>query len=185
MKRLILVAGFLCVVWQGHSQGQVIFANNAATTISNLITGVAAGLGTRVGLYIGAVGDSMESLTLIGAVTNCYAAGRFNGGTRTLAGWTGTVQLQVRAWLADTVYPSWEAAIAAAYGGDSSVVAGCSLPFAATLTQPPNLPSSLPNLGLTPFPIGYGCLAPEPPAGWLAGLALAALGVLARCKRRR
>jgi hypothetical protein len=80
----------------------LIFANNSATTITNCITGLPAvgGLAqddTKVGLYVGNVGDSVSSLTLIGNVTNCFSAGRFSGGTRSLPGWTGLVQLQVRA----------------------------------------------------------------------------------------
>ncbi len=177
MKTLLLAALLLAATTSAFAQGQLIFANNAATTITNCSTGLPVPGGvaqndTQVGLYIGTVGD-VGSLSLIGSVTNCFAAGRFSGGLRTLPGWTGLVLLQVRAWLASTVYPSYEAAYAAGLGGDASVLLAVSAPFSFTLTESPTLPVSIANAGLTPIIL---CV-PEPStlALGLVGLTVAAL----------
>ncbi len=169
MKTLLLTALLLAATTSAFAQGQLIFANNAATAITNFCTGPAP-VATRVALYVGTVSD-MNSLTMVGAVTNCFLPGRFSGGLRTLVGTTGTVLLQVRAWLASTVYPSYEAALAAGFGGDGSVVLGVSAPFSFTLTESPTLPVSIANAGLTP--IVMWC--PEPSSYALAILGLVAL----------
>jgi hypothetical protein len=183
MKIFLLSALFLAAATSAFAQGQLIFQNNTATTITNLNTGLPAAGGaaqddTQVGLYIGNVGDAVSSLQLIGNVTNCNNPGRFAGGTRTLAGWTGTVQLQVRAWLASTVYPSYEAALAGALGGDGSVLIGLSAPFNFALTQPPTLPVSIATAGLTPIVFGI----PEPST---VALGLLGLGALFLFRRRK
>jgi hypothetical protein len=167
MKTLLLSALLFAAGSSAFAQGQLIFQNNAATTITNCLTGLPAAGGaaqndTQVGLYLGNVGDPLSSLQLIG-VTNCNNPGRFAGGTRTLAGWTGTVQLQVRAWLATTVYPSYEAAFAAALGGDASVIIGVSAPFNFALTQSPTPPVSIITAGLIIIgPPDGTCPIPEP-----------------------
>lgn len=184
MKKLILTASFMIAAVVAFGQGQVIFQNSGPTTITNIATGLAAAGGaaqddTQVALYVGNVGDAVSSLQLIGNVTNCNLAGRFAGGTRTLTGWTGTVQLQVRAWLANTVYPSYEAAVAAALGGDTSVFLGTSAPFSFATTQPPTLPVSIATAGLTPIVI-----APIPEPSSIA-LGLLGLGAVALFRRRK
>jgi len=184
MKKLVLCAALIVGAATAFGQGQVGFANNANQSITNSVTGVAAVGGaaqddTQVALYVGNVGDAVSSLQLIGNVTNCFAAGRFNGGTRTLTGWTGTVQLQVRAWLATTVYPSYEAAYAAALGGDGSVVLGVSAPVSYALTQPPTPVVSIGNAGLTPV-----VLVPVPEPSSIA-LGLLGLGAVALFRRRK
>jgi hypothetical protein len=186
MKKLILcvtlVAAFATTTF---GQGQLGFANNSAQTITNVVTGLAAAGGaaqddTQVALYVGNVGDAVGSLTLIGNVTNCFSGGRFNGGTRTLTGWTGTVQLQVRAWLSTTVYPSYEAAYAGALGGDAGTVLGVSAPFSYALTLSPTPPVSIGNAGLTPI-----VLAPVVPEPSSIALGLLGLGAVALFRRRK
>jgi hypothetical protein len=184
MKKIILTASLMIASLAAFGQGQLIFQNASATTITNIVTGLAAAGGaaqddTQVALYVGNVGDAVGSLQLIGNVTNCNNAGRFAGGTRTLAGWTGTVQLQVRAWLASTVYPTYEAAYAAGLGGDGSVLLGVSAPFSFATTQPPTLPVSIANAGLTPIVI-----APVPEPSSIA-LGLLGLGAVALFRRRK
>jgi uncharacterized protein (TIGR03382 family) len=154
MKKLIITASLMIAAVSSFGQGQVIFANSAPTSITNILTGVAtpgsaAQDDCQVGLYVGNVGDPVSSLTMNGNVTNCFSNGRFSGGTRTLIGFAGTVQLQVRAWLASTVYPSYEAAVAGFLGGDASVLVGVSAPFSFATTQPPTLPNSIAGNGLT------------------------------------
>jgi hypothetical protein len=184
MKTLLLSALFIAAATSAFAQGQVIFQNSGPTTITNAMTGLPAAGGpaqddTQVGLYIGNVGDAVSSLQLIGNVTNCNNPGRWAGGTRTLTGWTGTVQLQVRAWLASTVYPSYEAALAGALGGDGSVLIGVSAPFNFTLTQPPTLPASIATAGLTPIVFA---VIPEPSS---VALGLLGLGALFLFRRRK
>jgi len=182
MKTLLLSSLLLFTAISALAQGQLIFINNAPQTITNAVTGVPAAGGpaqddTQVGLYVGNVGDSVGSLQLIGAVTNCFTSGRFNGGTRTLSGWTGTVLLQVRAWLASTVYPSYEAAVAGALAGDFSVLVGCSAPFNFALTEFPAGPNSIAGAGLTSIVLGAPCPVPEPSGIALGLVALVALAL--------
>ena len=187
MKKLILCAALVVSAATTFGQGQVGFGNNAAQTITNSVTSAASAGGsaqddTQVGLYIGNVGDAVSSLQLIGTTTNCFAPGRFAGGNRTLSGWTGTVQLQVRAWLATTVYASYEAAIAGALGGDASVVAGVSAPFSYALTLAPAPVVSIGNAGLTPIVLLPQQIVPEPSS---IALGLLGLGAVALFRRRK
>jgi hypothetical protein len=190
MKKLILTASLAIAAIAAFGQGQVILNNNANQSITNIVTGLAAAGGaaqddTQVGLYVGNVGDAASSLQMIGPSTNCFAGGRFSGGTRTLAGWNGTVQLQVRAWLASTVYLSYEAAYAAALGGDGSVLLGVAAPQTINLAavgQP--LPSTANgdlggHPGMTPIVI-----APVPEPSSIA-LGLLGLGAVALFRRRK
>jgi hypothetical protein len=188
MSKLVLAGLIFVFSLNAFGQGQLIFVNNSPQTITNTVTGLPAAGGpaqedTQVGLYIGDVGDSVGSLQLIGAVTNCFTPGRFNGGTRTLSGWTGTVLLQVRAWLASTVYPSYEAAVAGALAGDFSVLVGCSAPFNFALTEFPAGPNSIASAGLTPIVLGSPCPVPEPSSLALAGLVLGVLFLFHRRKQ--
>jgi hypothetical protein len=185
MKKLIITASLMIAAAASFGQGQVIFANNAGTSITNILTGIAtpgtsAQDDAQVGLYVGNVGDAVGSLQLSGSTTNVFSAGRFSGGTRTLTGFTGTVQLQVRAWLATTVYPSYEAALAAALGGDASVVLGVSAPFSFATTQSPTLPNSIAGNGLTAI-----VLAPVVPEPSSIALGLLGLGAVALFRRRK
>jgi hypothetical protein len=187
MKKLILCAALMAAVGSAFGQGQVGFANNAPQRITNSVTGIAAVGGsaqddTQVGLYVGNVGDAVSSLQMIGNVTNCFAGGLYNGGTRTLAGWTGTVQLQVRSWLASTVYLSYEAAYAGALGGDGSVFLGVSAPQNYTLSVAPSPVISLGNSGgLTSITINP-VIVPEPSS---IALGLLGLGAVALFRRRK
>ncbi len=181
MKSLIFAAFFVFLTAKALPQGQLIFANNAATAITILCAGPAP-VTTQVGLYVGTVGD-LSSLSIVGAATNCFLPGRFSGGLRTLPFTTGTVLLQVRAWLASTVYPTYEAAYAAGVGGDGSVTLGNSAPFSFTLTESPTPPVSIANAGLTPiYLFSWAMCVPEPSA-----LALGSVGLMVAfvCFRRR
>ena len=186
MKKLILCAALIASAATTFGQGQVGFINNAGQSITNGLTSVAAAGGsaqddTQVGLYVGNVGDPVSSLQLIGATTNLFAPGRYNGGNRTLTGWTGTVQLQVRAWLATTVYASYEAARAGALGGDTSVLLGVSAPLNYALTIAPTPVITLGNTGnLTPITIIP--VVPEPSS---IALGLLGLGAVALFRRRK
>src|SRR5688572_26146740 len=86
----VLSAQLLVLVFthDGWSQGQLVFANNTATRITNLITHTAweAGPNSKVAIYA-APGSNQPRGTLTvqsEAITNLWAPGLFNGGTRTL-----------------------------------------------------------------------------------------------------
>ncbi len=189
MKRLFFLACFASLIGFAHAQGELIFANNAATTITNGLTGLPAPGGpeqddTYVGLYIGNTNDPVSSLQLIGNVTNCFAPGRFQGGTRFLDGWPAgvVVQLQLRVWLASTVYSTYEAALVGALGGDTSVLLGASVPMFGRLGGGFQDRPILFEYGLNPvvlMPI------PEPSEWTLVGVAVAAAALAGRRKHTR
>lgn len=185
MKKLILTVSLVVASLSAFGQGVLTFQNNAATRITNGVTGVSSAsgaAGTQVGLYVGAVGSPAGSLTLA-TTTALIAPGTFNAGNVTIAGFTGDVALQVRAWLASTVYASYEAAIAGSIGGDTSVLAAQTTVFTHTLTtgvvQPNNLnanPGFLANSGIRLVPV------PEPSS---IALGLLGLGAVALFRRRK
>ena len=183
MNKLILTISLVVTSLTAFGQGQLTFQNNTATRITNGVTGVAASTSTRVGLYVGNVGDSAASLTPVaGSVFNCIVPGTFNGGNITIAGFTGDVALQVRAWLSTTVYGSYEAAYAGALGGDA-VSLGVSPVFTHTLVTgvgtPNNInanPGFLANGGIRVVPV------PEPSS---IALGLLGLGAVALFRRRK
>jgi len=174
MKKLLLTVSLLVAAVTAFGQGQVIFANNAATRITNSVTGNSAAIGTMVGLYVGATGAAETSLTLI-TTTNMFAAGTFAGGTRTLPGWTGTVELQVRAWSAG--YNSYEEAFQ--LGSPATTLAGKSGLMTVTLTTSPTPAPPLTGNGLNPFLVSP---VPEPSS---IALGLLGLGAVALFRRRK
>jgi len=174
MKKLLLTVSLLVAAVTAFGQGQVIFANNAATKITNSATANAAVAGTIVGLYVGATGAAESSLSLI-TTTNMFAAGLFAGGTRTLTGWSGTVELQVRAWSAG--YNSYEEALS--LGSPATAFAGKSGLMTVTLTTSPTPAPPLTGNGLTPF-----LVTPVPEPSSIA-LGLLGLGAVALFRRRK
>jgi len=174
MKKLLLTVSLLVAAVTAFGQGQVIFANNSATKITNSTTVAAADVSTIVGLYIGNAGAAESSLTLI-TTTNMFAAGLFQGGTRTLTGWgAGPVELQVRAWSAG--YNSYESA---ALSGSSAAFIGKSVVMNVTLTTSPTPAPNLIASGLNQFNISP---VPEPSS---IALGLLGLGAVALFRRRK
>jgi hypothetical protein len=186
MKKLILAALLMTATVASYGQGILIFANGSTNNIFNGVSGLPSygtndlnTIDTQVGLYIGNVGDSVGSLTLI-TQTNCANPGRFAGGTRTLVGWNpGLVQVQVRAWLAGTIYGSYEAAVAGGLGGDATVLMGVSNPFNMTLVGVGTPPNSTATSGLQAFSINP---VPEPSSIALGLLGLSAVALFRRRK---
>lgn len=185
MKKLILSAVLAVSTVATFGQGFIIFQNSSTTGITNGVT-LAGAVGTaadqtdtQVGLYLGTVGTPVGSLQLV-AQTNFNNPGRFSGGTRqidTVA--PGNVTVQVRAWLAATVYPSYEAAVAGVLGGDGSVLLGASAPFTMNMVGVGGVPLSIAANGLTPFNINP---VPEPSS---IALGLLGLGAVALFRRRK
>jgi hypothetical protein len=182
MKKLIITVSLVVASLTSFGQGILTFQNNTATRITNSVTGVASSTSTRVGLYVGNVGDPQGSLTFVTAV-NCVVPGTFNGGNITIPGFTGDVALQVRAWLASTVYATYEAAYAAGLGGDGSVFLGQSPVFTHHLTTGVDTPI---NINTNPgFLAGSGIrLVPVPEPSSIA-LGLLGLGAVALFRRRK
>jgi len=174
---LLLVPGFV------FAQGQVLFANNGATAITNFQTMQRAVTSTSVGLYVNPnpnanAWPSSSPGWLLLATTNLTVPGIFLGGIVTLPSdyYTDrTVAFQVRAWLSSTPHESFEAAL-----DDPNARLGWSVVMVITPRAPPAPPPALLGSGLQPFFIGI--TIPEPTTLALAGLGLAslALGKLAR-----
>jgi len=177
MKKLLLTVSLMIAAVTAFGQGQVIFANNGATRISNSVANAFAPAGTVVGLY-GTVGNgALEgSLTLL-TTTNNFAAGLYQGGTRTTSLPGGAATLQVRAWSAG--YSDYESAFAAGLAGNSSVVVGKSGLMNVTLTLAPTPPPALTASGLTAFTVSP---VPEPSS---IALGLLGLGAVALFRRRK
>ena len=99
------------------AQGQILFANNEATAITNITTAQPAITFTRVGFYINpnpSASPFTPGWVIIG-YTNLNSPGIFLGGTRTLPGFPADtpVGVQIRAWLTVGSYTSFEDACVA------------------------------------------------------------------------
>jgi hypothetical protein len=157
MKTLFFTALVALGSASALAQGWINFGNNPQTRITNSLTGQAAAGSaaqddTQVGLYLGNPG-TVEAQLQLAASTNCQVPGQFVGGLRRFPGWIGPVTAQVRAWLAGTVYPTYEAAVAAALNGDESVLVGVSVLMNVTLPEPPAPAPTLIASGLNPIVI--------------------------------
>jgi len=187
MKKILLTfAGVLLAVGV-QAQGTVNFANNAATAISNIVTGarVVAGNSFLAQLYYGPAGQSSDAAFI--SVTNAPAtftlAGQVLAGARntTIAG-GGVGSFQIRAWQAslgptwEVAYPIWQAGVAQPTSllGKSDIIQVTTGDPGAT---PPGTPASLITAGLKSF---YVVPVPEPSV-----IALGALGLAAVLWRRR
>lgn len=181
MKKLILTValGVACV--SAFAQGQLNFANfgagaNAPIYDTDGVTKL-AGTAFQADLYWapGTVVNS-SALTALGQPANFASSGYFLGGTRTIAGQTGTITGQVRVWDAADG-SSWSAV-----AGSTSPTAriGESVLFQISLTQPPTTPNSL--TGLNGQPLFKLHPVPEPSALALAGVGLAGMLLLRRRK---
>ena len=180
-----IILGHLLLTAAVLGQGQLIFNNASPTRITNLFTGQAwvAAPNSKVGIYaLPGFGASEGSLVVQpGAITNLFAPGLFAGGTRTLSLPTGPATVQVRAWGGGGTggFPSYEAAEAAALGGDSSVILGRSVRMNVTLTTSPTPAPPLTGNGLNAFTVGV----PEP-STFALGLVGAIILVWTRRKLR-
>src|ERR1041385_2039809 len=108
MKTLWITAIFACVGATAFAQGQLNFANDTTTRLTNS-SGFnyppAGDTHLKAGIYWGPVGTAENSLTLLPAssngVTTTWApfAGIFNGGTATFPT-VGQITVQIRVWTA-------------------------------------------------------------------------------------
>lgn len=191
MKKLILTASLMVVAVAAFGQGQLIMNNNSATRLwedrnndgtTNGPTDSlwAGGPTSQVAVY-GLAGSDQPAGSLVlqtTAQTNLFAAGLFAGGTRTLAIPAGPASVQVRAWSGS--FPNYEAARAAALGGDLTVRTGSSSVLNITLLLPGPTPANgLVGAGLTSFGV-----APVPEPSSIA-LGLLGLGAIVLFRRRK
>jgi len=162
MKKLILAASLMVVAVTAFGQGQLIMANNSATRIwadrggDGTTNGVgdtllASGSASQVAIYaLTGSGVAEGSLVLQStAITNLFSPGLFAGGTRTLGVPAGPATVQIRAWTG--AYASYELALIAGAGGDTSVLTGRSNPLNITLTTSPTPAPPLTGAGLNQF----------------------------------
>jgi len=152
---LLPLLAALCVPAQVNGQGgQIIFQNNAATAVTNSLTGARAAAGNvfRVDLYAAPDGTTDEAAFTLVAYTNFVSPGIFLGGPRTIPfGQVGAyVMLQVRVW--ETAYGnSYEEAVAAPATNGRTALAGKSIVLRGYLTGATQPPYSLVGLGLNPI----------------------------------
>jgi PEP-CTERM motif len=204
MKKAILTMLAIGATTSLFAQGQLKFANTATTLVmTNDLQGhVGAALGStfHVALYWGVLGSTEAQLVQIGpsgvgtvAGLAGVGSGRFTAGstayvTGTATPINGTATFEVKGWTGN--YASYDAAYAAAIGGDTSVLLGTSGLFnlatggGGTPTVPP--PSDLTAGGtstLTPAFTGLTLApVPEPTTIALAGLGAASLLLFRRRK---
>jgi hypothetical protein len=110
MKKLVLTAtaavALLAATVSSYAQGTVNFANGTNyVTLSTTGAKVTGANQYLFGLYLGAVGSTAGTFTLVATATNVaapFAAGQFNGGSQLQLpnGWTTgtTYAFQVRGW---------------------------------------------------------------------------------------
>ena len=179
MKKTILLSIILALTSIGiplaRAQGNVAFANQTTTAISNLYTGqkLTGAAGTYMfGLYVGPAGSPASQLTLVGTGVNANwpanspVDGFFSiGNPFTLANDPAGIQIafQVRGWPA-ALGSSFEfAELNYHYIGPESDMFGESALGFVTPTAPPN--GSAPLFGSGPGQIGgfyMGVYGPEP-----------------------
>jgi hypothetical protein len=184
MKKLLVLASLMLGVLASYGQGTVTFANAAATAITN-ISGGGPGPYPRASVTVGLYGSTAlgladdSSLALIGAVGNTFTPGLFSLGSRSIANPGDTVTLQVRAW--SGAFSTYEAALAAAQGGDTSVLVGKSTKWEQATGGGTNPAQPITGAGrLTPFTVTT--VVPEPSSIALGILGLGAIALFRRKK---
>lgn len=193
MKKLKYLAmiGAILASLNGYSQGDVVFANSAATLVINSLTGVGAATGVlRVGLYYSAdlaalpdltrADDSFTQAGAFTAVGGLLGAGRFSGGNRTIpqVSPTGDVNVQVRAWSA--AFATYEEAFAAGAAGQPNVLVGASNLMRITPASGTTAPPPITGAGLQSF-----VASPVPEPSMIALSILGGLGAMALLRRRK
>lgn len=182
MKKLLFAFCSLAAVIGAFGQGQILSQNNAATAITNKVTGLRAATTTIVGFY----GNPNPSATpsspgwvLAGGTTNLLAPGQFLGGTRIYSGFPiGTpAAFQVRAWLTTGSFANYEAA----FNGDPNGLFGQSVVMQITPNDPAGTapPPTFLGSGFQAFTID---VIPEPSS---IALGLLGLGAIALFRRRK
>src|ERR1043166_6077623 len=106
MKKLLLAAVFVCAAITAFAQGQLNFANDTNTRLTNSSGANFPPAGSttyKAGIYWGNAGTAENSLVLLPAgsngVTTTWSpfSGIFNGGTATFPT-VGQISLQIRGW---------------------------------------------------------------------------------------
>jgi len=197
MKKLLLAAIFACAAITAFAQGQLNFANDTGTRVTNSAGAnfpAANSTAYKAGIYWGAAGTPESSLQLLSAANNGVTttwspfSGIFSGGTATLPT-LGQVAIQIRVWGA--TYADYAAALAGQVTNPSELT-GKGIVQLITLgnpnSVPPGVPTSItaPGAGDTPFQ-RFGILpgagvVPEPSS---IALGLLGLGAIVLFRRRK
>jgi len=195
MKKILLTtvaaAAFTLGTLSSFAQGNVAFANQTTTAITNAAGAkLVAAAGTyEFGLYVGASGSQASALTLVATglnpnwISGSIADGFFNAGNPlTLANNpAGTaIAFQVRGWEVSQG-SSYEAALALNTGGGH--LYGVSALGSVTPTAPPNGAAPLfGNTGGGLVPAFAMAVVPEPSTFALGALGVGALALIRRRK---
>jgi len=184
MKKLLLTAVFACAAITAFAQGQLNFANDISTRLTNNAGNYPPVGDThlKAGIYWGPVGTAENSLTLLPAgsngVTTTWApfSGIFNGSTATFPT-LGQVAVQIRVWTATF------ADYAAAAGAERGKGIIQTITLGNPNSVPPGTPTSLVAPGGTDTPFQrFGIIVPEPSS---IALGLLGLGAIVLFRRRK
>jgi hypothetical protein len=186
MKKLLLVAIFACAAVTAFAQGQLNFANDTNTRLTNSAGNYPPANSTthKAGIYWGAVGTPEGSLNLLPAgsngVTTTWSpfSGIFNGGTATFPT-LGQVAVQIRVWSA--TFADYAAAVAG--GGQTGKGIIQLITLGNPNSVPPGTPTSLTTPGGSDTPFQrFGIVVPEPSS---IALGLLGLGAIVLFRRRK
>jgi len=186
MKKLLFAVIFTCAAITAFAQGQLNFANDTNTRLTNSAGNYPPVGDTthKAGIYWGPVGTAENSLALLPAgsngVTTTWApfSGMFNGGTATFPQ-IGQVAVQIRVWGA--TFADYAAAVAG--GGDRGKGIIQTITLGNPNSIPPGTPTSLVAPGGTDTPFArFGIIVPEPSS---IALGLLGLGAIVLFRRRK
>jgi len=193
MKKLLIAAAAVFASLNIYAQGTVNFANNAATAVTNNLTGAKVITGTTFQSFLyyaqdtgGGVPEESAFITLGNSAGFSPVAGLITGGTRTTPNTTvgGTAAyFQIRTW--EVAYgTSFENLVAqqTVIGGRKGLAGKSNIVRVTTgdpLSSPPGTPGSLITSGLQGY---YLNVVPEPS---VIGLGLLGAGALLFLRRRK
>jgi len=189
MKKLLLAAIFTCVAITAFAQGQMNFANDTSTRLTNSAGANYPPLGDthlKAGIYWGPVGTAENSLALLPAgsngVTTTWApfSGIFNGGTATFPT-LGQVAVQIRVWTA--TFADYAAAVAG--GGERGKGIIQTITLGNPNSIPPGTPTSLVTPGGTDTPFQRFAVVTVVPEPSSIALGLLGLGAIVLFRRRK
>jgi hypothetical protein len=176
MKKLILIAGLIaCGALQSFAQG-VFAANNNSKTLVYL--GTVGGSLVQDDYSFDAIYATSSGITDSSALVLSTKAvdgdgdGGFTIGNITVANYTGTISVEIRAWKT-----SLGSTYATAYSADNGLYTGTSAIFNVALTVPPSQVAQITSSGFKSFAVNT---VPEP-----ATIALGVMGLSLLVFRRR
>ena len=189
MKKLLLTVTFACAAITAFAQGQLNFANDTTTRLTNAAGANYPAAGSsahKAGIYWGPLGTAEGSLNLLPAgsngVTTTWSpfSGIFSGGTATFPT-LGQIAVQIRVWSAN--FADYAAAVAG--NGETGKGRIQTITLGNPNSIPPGTPTSLtaPGGSDTPFQrFAVVGVVPEPSS---IALGLLGLGAIVLFRRRK